>query len=352
MPKFEQNIALPENLSGLLLAWFDIAKREMPWRGTRDPYRVWLSEIMLQQTRVETVREYYLRFLEAFPTVQDLAAAPEEKLMKLWQGLGYYSRARHLAAAAGIVVKKFSGVFPSDPLLLRSLPGIGDYTAGAIASIAFEQPVPAVDGNVARVVSRLAGIRADAGDASFRSAVSRALALVYPPVRRGDFTQSLMELGATVCLPNGAPLCSCCPLKELCYAKAQDCASELPVRKIKKERPVVEMTVCLLENDGKIALRKRPERGLLAGLWEFPHLDGRIGEAALVLSLAEWPLELKSLTPLRTRNHVFTHREWVMYPWRIHCSGKGAPSWRWVRFSDLEKNCPLPVAFGKLLTEE
>lgn len=352
MPKFEQKISLPENLPGLLLAWFDGAKREMPWRGTRDPYKIWLSEIMLQQTRVETVREYYLRFLAAFPTVRDLAAAPEEKLMKLWQGLGYYSRARHLAAAAAIVVEKYGGKFPAEPEILCTLPGIGLYTAGAIASIAFEKPVPAVDGNVARVISRLTGTRAEASDVSFRAAVSGGLAEIYPQTRCGDFTQSLMELGATVCLPNGVPFCESCPLKAFCYAAAHDCASELPVRKVKKERPVSEMTVCLLENGGRIALRKRPETGLLAGLWEFPHLPGRLGKAALAASLAEWPLDLEAMTRGRTREHIFTHRKWILYPWRIVCTGKGAPSWRWVRFSELEKAYPLPAAFGKLLAEE
>ena len=256
-----------------LLQWYGDNARDLPWRKTADPYRIWVSEIMLQQTRVAAVMGYYERFLAAFPTVRDLAQAPEERLTKLWQGLGYYSRARNLQKAARQIEEQFGGAFPAEYDAILSLAGVGEYTAGAVASIAFGIAVPAVDGNVLRVVTRILGDRSDITRPAVRQEVRRLLLRVIPKNAPGAFNQALMELGATVCLPNGAPLCENCPVRELCLARAEDAAAEIPVKTPKKARRVEERTVYLLFYRGRVALRRRPERGLLAGLWEYPNLE-------------------------------------------------------------------------------
>ena len=243
-----------EKLPGALLPWYEANRRDLPWRRDREPYHVWLSEIMLQQTRVEAVKGYYLRFLDALPSIPDLADADPDALHKLWEGLGYYSRVRNLQKAARVIVEQYGGVFPSDHAAIRALPGIGDYTAGAVASICFGQPTPAVDGNVLRVTSRVDACYDPITDPKVKKAVGARLAAVYPAGRCGDFTQSLMELGATVCVPNGAPHCEVCPCRDFCRARALGCQTELPVKAAKKERRVEEKTVFLLRCGERVAL--------------------------------------------------------------------------------------------------
>ncbi|MBQ3141261.1 MAG: A/G-specific adenine glycosylase, partial [Clostridia bacterium] len=259
-----------------LLDWYAQNKRVLPWRENTDPYRVWVSEIMLQQTRVEAVIPYYLRFLERFPSVQALADAPEDELLKAWEGLGYYSRARNLQKTARIVCEKFGGRFPSDYEQLLKLPGIGVYTAGAIASIAFEKPTPAVDGNVLRVLSRLTESHDDITEPAVKARFTQLLADVYPSTRRGDFTQSLMELGATVCVPNGPARCGQCPLAQLCKAQLHGIQHLLPVKAPKQTRRSEDKTVLLLRCGQRYAVRRREPDGLLGGLWEFPSLNGTL----------------------------------------------------------------------------
>ena len=270
---------IPAALTEPLLAWYRENARDLPWRHTEDPYRIWVSEIMLQQTRVAAVLGYYARFLEAFPTVETLASADEERLMKLWEGLGYYSRARNLQKAAKEVVAM--GGFPDTYAGLLALPGIGDYTASAIAAAAFGRREPAVDGNVLRVAARLTDCHGDILDPKTKGAVRAGLAAVMPE-NTADiriFNQAMMELGATVCGPNTAPRCGECPVQALCLGHRLGTAEALPVKKAKKERRVEEKTVFLLLKEGKIALRKRPKTGLLAGLWEFPQCRGHAGRS-------------------------------------------------------------------------
>ena len=257
-----------ERLPIPLLEWFRDNARKLPWRDDPTPYHVWLSEIMLQQTRVAAVLGYYQRFLEEAPDVAALAALPEDRLMKLWQGLGYYSRARNLQKAARVIVEEYGGVFPSGYAAVRALPGVGDYTAGAICSIALGQAAPAVDGNVLRVYARLCGDNGDIATPQMKKKVTQDLEKIIPVDAPGTFNQALMELGATVCLPNGAPLCERCPVREFCAALAQGCIGELPVKMPKKPRRVEERTVWLIFHGDAVALRRRPGRGLLAGLWE------------------------------------------------------------------------------------
>ena len=254
-----------------LLEWFRDNARQLPWRDEPTPYHVWLSEIMLQQTRVAAVLDYYRRFLIEAPDVAALAALTENRLMKLWQGLGYYSRARNLQKAAKVIMERYGGQFPADYAAVRALPGVGDYTAGAVCSIAFGQAVPAVDGNVLRVCARLRGDEGDITTSQMKRKVTRDLERVIPVHAAGTFNQALMELGATVCLPNGAPLCTRCPARDFCAALAQGRVDELPVKAPKRPRRMEERTVWLIFRQNRVALRRRPARGLLAGLWEFPH---------------------------------------------------------------------------------
>ena len=342
----KQNNPLTERL----LAWYRASARDLPWRRTADPYRIWVSEIMLQQTRVAAVLGYYARFLEAFPTVEALAAAEEEKLLKCWEGLGYYSRARNLQKAARIVTEQYAGKFPADYEKLLELPGIGEYTAGAIASAAFGMPVPAVDGNVLRVMTRLTDCHADialpATKALARMWVAEQMPAVPEEIR--IFNQALMELGATVCGPNSAPRCEECPLAELCLARRRGTAELLPVKAAKKDRKTEDMTVYVMMRNGRVALRKRGKTGLLAGLWEFPHVPGALEEAAAAAPVEAWGLSALNWEQKVTARHIFTHREWHMTGYILRVAGEGPKEFRWVDAADLE-DCAVPSAFARYL---
>ena len=337
-----------ENLPEVLLPWYRENARALPWRATVDPYPIWVSEIMLQQTRVAAVLGYYARFLEAFPTVEDLAAAPEEQLMKLWEGLGYYSRARNLQKAAKMVAER--GVFPDTYEGLLALPGVGDYTASAIASAAFGRREAAVDGNVLRVVMRIADCGADIAEPKVKAAVRGAVQAVMP--EEGEdariFNQAMMELGATVCVPNGEPKCDICPAKEFCLARQRGTAMSLPVKKAKKARRAEEKTVYVLVKEGKVALRQRGEGGLLAGLWEFPNVPGKLEESHAAAPLKEWGLVPKAWKRKLTAKHIFTHVEWHMTGYVLEVEGEGP--FLWADAAELTAHA-VPSAFGKFYAE-
>ena len=325
-----------------LLEWYREHARVLPWRSDPTPYHVWISEIMLQQTRVAAVLGYYTRFLEALPTVADLAAAEEDRLMKLWQGLGYYNRARNLQKAARQIMEDFGGIFPNTYEDIRSLAGVGDYTAGAIASIAFGIPAPAVDGNVLRVVARITGDDGDITTQGMKQKVTVQLRDILPVKQPGEFNQAMMELGATVCLPNGAPLCEACPAAGFCVARREGRVGELPVKAEKKARRVEERTVFLLFHGGRVALRRRPGRGLLAGLWEYPNELN--GESDL---LKEWGIVPKSLVPAGEGKHIFTHIEWRMRALEVETAGAELPEgWVWADRAALTGEYALPNAFS------
>ncbi len=297
-----------------LVAWYREVGRPLPWRADASPYHVWISEIMLQQTRIEAALPYYERFLAAFPTVADLASAEDDHLMKMWEGLGYYSRARNLKRAAIAVMEKHGGVLPRDVAALRSLPGIGDYTAGAIASIAFGLPAPAVDGNVLRVLSRLTADERDVLSEKVKREAIAALAAVYPriPEDASALTQGLMELGEVVCIPNGEPLCASCPLSHLCLGKRKGIAHRLPYRRKKTERRIEPRTVLLLLAGDTVAISRRPKEGLLAGMWEFPSLDGHLTAKEVGAHLADLGITPLAIERAGTAKHVFSHIEWHM----------------------------------------
>ncbi len=337
---------LPAGIVDPLLEWYRNNARVLPWRENSAPYRVWISEIMLQQTRVEAVKPYFERFIAALPDLESLAAAPEPVLMKLWEGLGYYSRARNLCRAARMVLARFGGVFPEEREKLLELPGVGEYTAGAIASISFGRPEPAVDGNVVRVLARLAECREPAASLSLRSAMAEELRKVYPAGACGDFTQSLMELGATVCLPNGAPKCGVCPLAGLCLARRNGSAAELPVRAKRPPRRVELRTLFLLRCRGRIALQRRPEQGVLAGMWEFPAAPGPLDSGAARELLAGWGVEAGPAEPGPEARHIFTHLEWRMNSFAADCN-RPVPRFRWATPEELAAEIALPSAFKR-----
>ena len=335
---------LPTTLPDLLLPWYELHKRDLPWRQDQQPYHVWLSEIMLQQTRVEAVKGYYARFLHALPTIQALADAPMEQLNKLWEGLGYYSRVRNLQKAAQVICTAHNGRFPETYAQVRALPGIGDYTAGAVCSICFGLPTPAVDGNVLRVISRIMADPTPIDQAATKKAVSAQLAERYPAGHCGAFTQALMELGATVCVPNGAPHCEVCPLSALCRAHAEGIETTLPVKGEKKPRRVEDMTVFLLRCGDFWALEKRPDTGLLAGLWEFPHVPGILQAQDALSQTDRWEAHPMQLERSADKTHIFTHVQWNMRGWYIRCSAM-TPRFHWGKPEDFA----LPTAFRQFL---
>ena len=335
---------LPQRLPALLLDWYAAGHRDLPWRQDRQPYHVWLSEVMLQQTRVEAVKGYYLRFLAELPDIAALAACPPDRLAKLWEGLGYYSRMRNLQKAAQVIVSEYGGAFPAEYEKIRGLPGIGDYTAGAVSSICFEKPEPAVDGNVLRVLSRVMDDAAPVTDAAVRKEYAARLREIYPAGRCGDFTQSLMELGAVVCGPNGAPKCESCPLLQLCMAHARGTQLLRPVKAAKKEKRTEEKTVLILRCGAYTAVRRRPEQGLLAGLWELPNVDGKI-TAQEALSLAErWGAHPRELIKSMEKTHIFTHIRWEMRGFVIECAAM-PPEFVWADAVRFQEDVALPTAF-------
>ena len=302
-----------------LLEWFEVSARTMPWRSNPEPYWVWISEIMLQQTRVEAVRAYFDRFIAALPNIAALANVEDEKLMKLWEGLGYYSRARNLKKAAIVCVEQYHGELPRTYEALLKLPGIGSYTAGAIASIAYEQEVPAVDGNVLRVISRLLAWEEDITKQSVKRKMEAALLelmkRVHPNPR--TFTAALMELGALVCIPNGAPCCMECPWKSICLARIQKKVERIPVKKKKIVRKIEERTVFLIQDGDLTAIKKRPSTGLLAGLYELPNIEGFYSEQE-VKRIWEEKLKLPlTVERLKDGKHIFSHIEWHMQAYRV-----------------------------------
>lgn len=301
-----------------LVRWYERNRRPLPWRDTGDPYHVWISEIMLQQTRIEAVRDKYIQFVRELPDIPALAAYEDDRLMRLWEGLGYYSRARSLKKCAVVLMKEYGGRLPADYQALRKLPGIGPYTAGAIASIAFHLPFPAVDGNVLRILARIFAEKGDIHDVTIKKRLEDTILDVYKgKMDPALFNQGLMELGQTVCLPNGMPRCETCPWAEFCQAKEKNLISEIPYRSPLKQRRIVQRTLLIIRDGRQFLLHKRPAAGLLGGLYEFVGYDSDLSfkearKEAEKLSLK--PLRIKALPDSR---HIFSHLEWHMKAYEI-----------------------------------
>lgn len=317
-----------------VIQWYRENHRDLPWRNTRDPYRIWVSEIMLQQTRVEAVKRYYERFLSELPTVKELAEVPEDRLMKLWEGLGYYNRARNMQKAARQVMEEYQGEFPHTYDTIRSLAGIGNYTAGAVSSFAFGIPKPAVDGNVLRVLSRILASEEDIMKAGVRSWMERAVEEVIPEQNASDFNQGLIELGALICVPNGDPRCRECPAAGLCLAREKGIQTRLPVKAKAKARRIEKRTVLIFRDARGVAIRKRPSRGLLAGLYELPNVEGHLtGRQAADYgkSIGLMPVRVRKLEDAK---HIFSHVEWHMIGYEM-------------LVDELEKSCGAEMIFAK-----
>jgi len=349
-----------------LLRWYEREKRDLPWRRSRNPYHIWISEIMLQQTRVETVIPYFERFMVRFPTVRDLAEAPEADVLKAWEGLGYYSRARNLQAAARQVVERHNGEVPRDKAAIAALKGVGPYTAGAILSIAYDQPEPAVDGNVMRVLSRFYNLDDDIAKPSVRVSMERLAGALIPEGKAASFNQALMELGALVCVPR-SPGCLGCPVAAQCAGRLAGREQELPVKtKAKPPKPVHRLAV-LIEIDGeainpgkRVLVRRRPDEGLLAGMWELPHVEAPNAsiwadrEAAadwLKGALAAEGLQVRPIQPIAEAEHVFTHLHWFIKVWGAGLvleAGEPAGAYRWIDRQEFEQ-LAWPNVFRKLL---
>ena len=371
-----------EQLVSPLLQWFLNHARVLPWREEPTPYRVWVSEIMLQQTRVEAVKPYFERFTTALPDADALSACPEDELLKLWEGLGYYNRVRNMQKAAVEVVENYGGQLPADYEKLLKLKGIGHYTAGGIASIAYGIPVPAVDGNVLRVLTRVSADDTDIMKQSFRNQMETLLEKlmhgssdrneknvfswmedaddlrmqVYHQNLAGAFNQALMELGATVCVPNGAPLCEECPWKDLCEAKKQGLIGQIPVKSKAKPRKIEEKTVLILRDDDKVAIRKRPQKGLLAGLYELPNVEGSMGQEEVVSLVKQMGYAPIRIQPLGEAKHIFSHIEWHMTGYVIRVeepemrqqvqSGSQKDDLLFVNAEDAKEKYAIPSAFA------
>ena len=326
-----------------IIQWYQENKRELPWRKEKDPYHIWISEIMLQQTRIEAVKQYYKRFLEELPTIEHLAQIEEERLLKLWEGLGYYNRARNLKKAAQTIQEKYQGQMPKKYEELIQLAGIGEYTAGAISSIAYDEKVPAVDGNVLRVVSRVIGSKKDVLESKTKKEITEKLEQIMPK-QAGAFNEGLMELGELICIPNGEPLCEKCPLQEICVANKEALTDVIPVRNSKIKRKKEDITIFLLENEGRIAIRKRDPKGLLANMYEFPNVNQKVNSKEIQKVLQEWNLKGKKEEKIGTHHHVFSHIEWDMIGYKIQVNTCNQ-EFSWVKKQEILEQYPIPGAF-------
>lgn len=332
-----------------LLDWFDQNARILSWREKPEPYRVWVSEIMLQQTRVEAVKPFFERFTEALPDVKALADCPEDSLLKLWEGLGYYNRVRNMQKAAQYMTELYDARMPADYDKLLALPGIGPYTAGAVASIAFEIPVPAVDGNVLRVITRITENDGDILKQSVKHQVEMELLKIMPEGKSGAFNQSLMELGATVCVPNGAPKCEACPVADLCLAHQNGKEMDYPKKTQKKSRKIEKKTVLVIRDGNRAAIRKRPAKGLLAGLYELPNLPGWLSSDEVLAWLKKEGLSPVRIQELSDAKHIFSHIEWHMKGYVIlteELENASGTDMLFVEPQKTEEEYPIPAAFA------
>ena len=331
-----------------LLKWYDENARILPWREEPTPYRVWVSEIMLQQTRVDAVKPFFERFLENLPNISELADCEEERLLKLWEGLGYYNRVRNMQKAAILMKEEYGGKLPSDYQKLLKLPGIGSYTAGAVASIAYGIAVPAVDGNVLRVLSRVTASYEDITKLSVKKKMEEQIQAIIPKERPGAFNQALMELGATVCIPNGMAKCDHCPLAGLCKAHRQGNVMDFPVKKKKKERRTEERTVLIIRDGEKAAIRKRPMKGLLSGLYELPNWEGHLEETQILKKVKEMDFSPIRMQKLESSKHIFSHVEWHMigYVVWVEESEREHDGMIFVEPEKTEREYPIPAAFS------
>lgn len=331
-----------------LLNWYQKNKRDLPWRKDQNPYHVWISEIMLQQTRIEAVIGYYDRFIKRLPSIQDLAQINDDELLKLWEGLGYYTRARNLKKAAIMIMEEYDGIFPNTFEQIMSLPGIGEYTASAIGSICFSLKEVTIDGNVLRVYMRLQNCYDNVDDLKIRKKVRNELQKIMPE-EAGDFNQALMELGETICLPNGIPKCSECPLKNFCKSYQNDTYLELPIKNKKKDKKEEKYTILLFYYKSQFVLEKRKESGLLQNLWQFPNIQGHLTKKQLENYLKENKIKFLKVKKSVSYTHIFTHKRWNMISYMVELD-KNDYNMNWNDLKTLKEKA-IPTAFMPFLKE-
>ncbi|MBD9085265.1 A/G-specific adenine glycosylase [bacterium] len=337
-----------EQMNLYLLRWYHQNKRELPWRKDQNPYHIWISEIMLQQTRIEAVIGYYDRFIKRLPSIQDLAQINDDELLKLWEGLGYYTRARNLKKAAIMIMEEYDGIFPNTFEQIMSLPGIGEYTASAIGSICFSLKEVTIDGNVLRVYMRLQNCYDNVDDLKIRKKVRNELQKIMPE-EAGDFNQALMELGETICLPNGIPKCSECPLKDFCKGYQNDTYLELPIKNKKKDKKEEEYTILLFYYKNQFVLEKRKESGLLQNLWQFPNIQGHFTKKQLENYLKENNIHFLKVKKSVSYTHIFTHKRWNMISYMVELD-KNDYNMNWNDLKNLKEKA-IPTAFKPFLKE-
>ncbi|QIB69356.1 A/G-specific adenine glycosylase [Aminipila butyrica] len=350
-------LEVPAQFQKDLLNWYHKNARVLPWRSQPSPYRVWISEMMLQQTRVDTVIPYFQRFMEALPDIPALAEVTEDKLLKLWQGLGYYNRALNLKKTAQVLMSQYGGQLPPDREALLALPGIGPYSAGAISSIAFGRAVPAVDGNVLRIMARLLASYEDINQGAHKKKMQAFMEKLVSPEEPGNFNQGLMDLGAGICLPNGQPKCPDCPVQAHCKAYRQELTALIPVKIPKKKRRIEEKTVFVIAWQERYALQKRKSGGLLPNLWEFPNREGHLKPEESRELLKDMGIQAVSITPLAASKHIFSHIEWHMKGFLVtgEVDERGASPFTWVTKEEIQQEYSIPTAFQaytKSLEEE
>lgn len=324
--------------------WYQQNKRDLPWRKDNNPYHIWISEIMLQQTRIEAVIPYYERFITTLPTIHDLATIDEDKLLKLWEGLGYYSRAKNLKKAAQLIVQSYQGKFPTEYVEILKLPGIGEYTASAISSICFNQKEVTIDGNILRVYTRFFNDTRNIDDSKVKKEIRQSLMKIVPN-NAGDFNQGMMELGETICLPKGNPKCLQCPLNKKCLAYKNNTYLSLPVRKKKIEKKEEIYTVLLYQYQNKYALYQRKEESLLQNLWSFPQLKGNINKKELVSYLEKNTISYKNIQNDINYTHIFTHKKWIMQSYKITLQSKDNLPYPFYTLQEIETNHALASAY-------
>ncbi len=333
--------------------WYDKNRRILPWREDPTPYHVWISEIMLQQTRVEAVKPYFERFMNKLPDIKSLAEAEDEVLLKLWEGLGYYNRVRNLKEAAIQIMEEYEGKMPDSYQELLKLKGIGSYTAGAVSSIAYGKANPAVDGNVLRVISRILKDERLITDTKVKQSVEEELWKIIPGDRPGDFNQAMMEIGACICIPNGTPHCEECPLQHICRAHADKVELEYPKKAVKKARTIEEKTILVIRDANRTVIRKRAGKGLLAGMYEFPVLEGFHTPEEVTRYLGENGLKIIRILPLEDAKHIFTHKEWHMKGYMVRVDelepkgpGKDSEDWILIEAEETREKYPIPAAYA------
>jgi len=340
-------MVLSKENANQIVQWYQANKRKMPWRDVNNPYYTWISEIMLQQTRIEAVMDYYQRFIIELPTLKDLAEVSDDRLLKLWEGLGYYSRAKNLKKSAVMVMENYNGQLPNDFDLLKKLPGIGDYTAGAIASIAYNLKAPAVDGNVLRVLTRFNENPIDIRDNKVKEIFANEIKPIIPN-EAGDFTQGIMELGETVCLPNTMPLCEKCPLKKDCKSYAHQTQMQFPVISPKPDKKIEEKTVLIVKCGEEFCITKRPLDVLLGGLYEFLTLDGYKKQNEINDCLSQIGFQVKSIKKIEKATHIFTHIKWEMHGYLVEVENKIENNqYIFASNDDLVANYAIPSAYAK-----